>query len=135
MPARAAIALVLAFWLLATGGLWDQSRGETGSAHGPHALDSGWAAAFGVSADHQHPVIEHPHVRDASNPVVPDSYAATVLRRATTALVALGLFLVALTLAPFWRQLLQVTARGPPRDAALILTGRVILTRLCIARR
>lgn len=134
-PARAAIALTLALLLLATGAHWDHSADDTAPAHGPHALNSVWAAEVGVVTDHQHPVVEHPHVQDASNQVAHESFSATVLRRAVTGLVALGLFLVALTMAPLWRQLSQSGARGPPRLTASILSGRVLLTRLCIARR
>ncbi len=135
IPARAVIALAVALLLLATGGLWDRFRDGAAPVHGPHALSSEWAAELGATADHEHPIITHPHAQHASNHVAPDSFATAVMRRAATAPVTLGLLVVALGLAPLWFQRLQVAARGPPRAAALVVSNRAILTRFCVARR
>lgn len=134
-PARALIALAVVFWLAAAGGLWDQSRTDIGPAHGPHALGSDWPAEVGSLADHEHPVVSHPHAQDGSNTAAPENAGAAVMRRASTGLAALGLVVVALIVAPLWCQQRRVSVRGPPRGGALLFSDRAILTRLCIARR
>ena len=137
MPARVVIALAVVVCVLATGGYWAHPGAEVAAAHGPHALDSGWPAEFGAAVEHQHPIVEHPHAQDASNLVVADSFAAApALRRATTtALVGSGLAVAVLALATWWFYVPPAAVRGPPRVAALVLSNRAILTRLCIARR
>lgn len=134
MSASAAIALAVAFLLLATGALWDQIRDGITPAHAPHAHATVWAPEFGVTAEHEHPIIAHPHAQEASKHVTPDSFATAAMRRAGTALVALGLLIVALGLAWLWLQRLPVAARGPPRPSPLVLSNRDMLARLCIAR-
>ncbi len=137
MPARVVIALAVAVCVVATGGYWAQSGTEAAAAHGPHALDRGWPAEFGAAIEHQHPIVSHPHAQDTSNPLAAESFAAApALHRAnTTALVGLGLALAVLALGTWWFYLPPTAVRGPPRVAALILSNRAILTRLCIARR
>ena len=134
-PVRAVIALAVVFWLAAAGGLWDQSRADVAPAHAPHALGSDWSAEFGALADHQHPVVSHPHAQDGSNTAAPESVGAAVMRRASTGVAALGLFVIALMLAPLWCQMRRAAVRGPPRVDVPVFSGRAILTRLCIARR
>ncbi len=139
------VALAVVVCVLATGGYWAQSGAEAAAAHGPHvldthgphALDSGWPAGFGAAVEHEHPVVEHPHAQDASNLLVADSFAAApALRQAnTSALVGLGLAVAVLALATWWFYVPPAAVRGPPRVAALVLSNRTILTRLCIARR
>lgn len=133
-PVRAVIALALVFWMLAAGGLWDQSHADIAPAHAPHALGSDWPAEFGAVADHEHPIVSHPHAVDGSNTAEPEGVGAAVLRRASTGLVALGLVVVALMVAPLWCQLRRLSVRGPPRVGGLVFSDRAILTRLCIAR-
>ena len=137
MPARVVIALAVVFCVVATGGQWAQSGSEVAAPHGPHALDAGWNGEFAAVIDHQHPVVEHPHAQDASNHVAPDSFAAAAMprRASTTALAALGLAVAMLALVALWSYLPPTAVRGPPRLAALILSNRALLTRLCIARR
>ncbi|MCB0949921.1 MAG: hypothetical protein K0U84_22320 [Actinomycetia bacterium] len=136
MPARAVIALAVVFCVVVTGGQWTQSGSEAATAHGPHALASDWPAELGAVIAHQHPIVEHPHAQNASNRVAPDSFAAAGLRRvSTTALVALGVAMALMALVALWFYVPPTAVRGPPRVAALILSNRAILTRLCIARR
>lgn len=134
-PARAVIALAVVFWLVAAGGLGDPSRVDTAPPHGPHALSSDWPAEVGPLADHEHPIVSHPHAVDGSNAAAPENAGAAVMRRASTGLAALGLVVVALIVAPLWCQQRRVSVRGPPRVGALLFSDRAILTRLCIARR
>ena len=55
--------------------------------------------------------------------------------RATVALMALGLLAAMVAVAVFYRGAPLALIRGPPRGVGEVLTGRVLLTRLCIARR
>lgn len=122
------IALALAFWVLAVAAEWTLPVTDITPEHGPHALSS---AAF-----NEHAVLtEHPHIGDASALLAPDTFAAAVLPRASTALAALGLITAVAAAVLLWRQTTLASVRGPPRPLSTVLSGRVMLTRLCIARR
>ncbi len=80
-------------------------------------------------------VIEHPHISDGSVPLLPDTVAEGVLPRTSTILIALGGLIAALAVAAsLWSQSTLAVVRGPPRPLATVISGRVRLTRLCIAR-
>jgi len=121
------VALALAVWIVVSGTEWAASNADEVS-HGPHALA---ASSYGGVAV----VSDHPHLGDGSTPVEPDAIAAAVLPRATVALVALALVATVAALALFWRQASPSGIRGPPRRLLASESGRVLLTRLCIARR
>ncbi|WP_459167236.1 putative copper homeostasis (lipo)protein LpqS [Mycolicibacterium flavescens] len=125
---RAVIALALAFWVVAVATQWTLPVDDVAPPHGPHAVAS---ASVG-----EHPVvIDHPHIGDAPTPLPPDAFAEAVLPRASTSLIALGLTAALAVVAVWWRQPALAAIRGPPRAQSTVLSGRVILTRLCIARR
>lgn len=125
---RAAIALAVALWLVAVAAEWALPVIEVAPAHGPHALSS---ALIG-----EHPVVtEHPHIGDVPTPLPPDAIAEAILPRASTSLVALGLIAALAVAAVCWHQPALAAIRGPPRPRSTFLSGRVMLTRLCIARR
>ena len=78
---------------------------------------------------------DHAHIEDGSTPVVPDTFAEAMLPRGTVTLIALALIAVVAIVAPFWRLASLRRIRGPPRRLLASESGRVVLTRLCIARR
>lgn len=135
MPGRSAVALILAFWVVVIGAQWTLPGTDIAPAHGPHALQSAVHPELPGHAEHTHVIAEHPHMQDASVPQVPDTLVEAVMPRANTALLALGVLTVVALLAPLWHQTPLAGIRGPPRAFPRVLTGRVILTRLCIARR
>jgi hypothetical protein len=125
---RAAIALALALWIVAVATEWALPVNEVAPAHGPHALPS--------SLIGEHPVvIDHPHIGDAPTPLPPDAIAEAILPRTSTSLVALGLIAALAVAAVRWHQPALAAIRGPPRPRSTLLSGRVMLTRFCIARR
>lgn len=125
---RAAIALALALWIVAAAADWALPVGDVAPAHGPHALSS---ALVG-----EHPVvIDHPHIGDAPAPLPSDAFAEAVLPRPSTSLVALGLIAALAVVAVRWHQPALAAIRGPPKPRSNVLSGRVMLTRFCIARR
>lgn len=135
MPARIVIALAVVSCVVAGGGYWTWSGAEVAMEHGPHALDAGWSGEFAAVIDHEHPVVEHPHAQQAPDRVAPDSFLAAGLRRAsTTALFALSVVVALVGLVSLWFYVPPTAVRGPPRVAALLLSNRDLLTRLCISR-
>jgi lipoprotein LpqS len=124
---RTAVVLALAVWIVVAGADWAVSSAEN-SAHGPHALTASLYGGFAVASDHA-------HIKDGSTPVVPDTFAEAMLPRGTVALIALTLIAVVAIVAPSWRSASLGRMRGPPRILLASESGRVMLTRLCIARR
>ncbi|WP_157531142.1 hypothetical protein [Mycobacterium sp. IS-1496] len=118
---------MLALWLVAVGFDWTPPRADE-PHHGPHALAAGLHGDPAVVADHA-------HLENGSTPVSPDTFADAVRPRATVALMALGLLTAMVVVAVFYRGTTLAPIRGPPRSLAAPLTGRVLLTRLCISRR
>lgn len=125
---RAVIALALALWIVAVAAEWALPVGDIAPAHGPHALSSALVGEHAL-------VIDHPHIGDAPAPLPPDAFAEVILPRPSTSLVALGLIAALAVVAARWHQPALAAIRGPPRPRSTVLSGRVMLTRLCIARR
>lgn len=121
------VALILAFWVVVAGAEWVISCREE-SSHGPHELTASVYGGFAVAAD-------HPHIENHSTHGAPDAFAEAMMPRGATVLIALALFAAVATVAPFWRQGSLGAIRGPPRWPLATESGRVLLTRLCIARR
>lgn len=124
----AAIALGMALWLVTVAAQWTLPVDEVTTAHGPHGLSSA------LVGDHP-AVIDHQHIGDASPTLPPDALAEAVLPRASTSLVLLGLIAALAVVAVCWHQPALAAIRGPPKSRPSVLSGRVLLTRLCIARR
>jgi peptidoglycan/LPS O-acetylase OafA/YrhL len=124
---RPAVAFVLALLLVVAGFGWTEPRADD-PHHGPHALTAG---------PHNDPAVitDHAHFENGSTPVSPDTYADAVRPRATVVLLALGLLTAMAAVAVFYRGAPPALIRGPPRGVGEALTGRVLLTLLCIARR
>lgn len=125
---RAALALGMALWLVAVAAQWALPVNEVTPPHGPHALSSALVGDHPVVVDHQ-------HIGDASPTLPPDALAEAVLPRASTSLVLLGLITALVVIAVCWHQPTLAAIRGPPKSRPSVLFGRVLLTRLCIARR
>ncbi|MFV9632902.1 hypothetical protein [Mycobacterium neumannii] len=124
---RAALALGMALWLVAVTAQWALPVNEVTPAHGPHTLSSALVSDHPVVVDHQ-------HIDDASPTLPPDALAEAVLPRASTSLILLGLIAALAVIAVCWHQPALVAIRGPPKSRPSVLSGRVLLTRLCIAR-
>lgn len=123
-----AVAVLLAFWVVAVGAEWALPGLDSSPQHGAHGLVASPATALAPVA------IEHPHLSNGSSDS-PEVFAEAVLPRGAVALLALGLIAAAVTVLTLWRQLPPAAVRGPPRRKASASTGRETLTRLCIARR
>jgi hypothetical protein len=121
------IALALVLVALVVDLNWT-GGGAAEPSHGSHTLAAGPIGDFAV-------VVEHPHFENGSTPMAPDTIADAVLPRATVALVALALIAAIAVAFPLWRQASSAVIRGPPRRLTTSLSGRVLLTRMCIARR
>lgn len=119
--------LALAFWVVVVGFGWALPTPDVAPHHGPHAL----SAAFGDSAV----VTSHEHVRDGSATLDREAFAEAVLPRSNAALVALAMLAAVAAVLPFWLHGPLTAIRGPPRVPLHHVSGRVLLTRLCIARR
>jgi hypothetical protein len=126
--ARAAIALALALWIVAVAAEWALPVNEITPAHGPHALLSALVGDQPI-------IIDHPHIGEAPHPLPPNAFAEAVLPRASTALAAFGLMAALAVVAVRWHQPTLAAIRGPPKSRPYVLSGRVTLTRHCIARR
>lgn len=127
-PLQSAIALTVVFWVLLFGGEaalpWSQGSDD----HAPHAVATSVSGEF---AD----MMDHPHVQQSAV-LSPDTFAAAVVPRVTTILVALGL---AVAVAAAWMYgghgIWATLVRGPPRGRGPVASGRQLLARLCISRR
>lgn len=125
----AVVLLLIGFWAVAVGVQFMSPRTDTPAYH-PHT------SAASLADSRPAVLADHPHLQDGSTQSVPDAWVQGVLPRQTNGWVV-GLVLIAAvaTLAASWRQTPLLAVRGPPRRFAGVLTGRLILTRLCIARR
>jgi hypothetical protein len=97
-------------------------------SHAPHGLLSSPGGEFTVSA-------EHAQLVDGSSTACPESVAAAVLPRSGTASVALGAVMAVVAITGWRAQPAVLTGRGPPGALGTVLTGRDLLTRICLARR
>ena len=91
-----------------------------------------------ISADGHHDhlaSVDHEHIGPAANPGMPDSFGETTAPRVRTALVALGVVLAAALLCRIAPRTSPAVGRGPPRAPVVVLSGRDLLSRLCIIRR
>lgn len=121
---RWASAVVAAVWLLGgnaehvwhVAGLIDPGHPSITSASGPLA----------VNADHTN--------CDRGSPrSCPEAGTAVDVPRAASDFLVVGVFAAAVAVG-FWFASSQLR-RGPPRGAALVLTGQDILKQFCLARR
>lgn len=103
----------------------------------PVATAHAHAAPMLVAPGHTLPSVtaEHPHARDGSTLPAPDLFATAGLPRSATTLLALGLVVALCVATVCWCASRTLTSRGPPRQVAVLHTGRAVLTRLCISRR
>ncbi|WP_233213461.1 hypothetical protein [Mycobacterium hubeiense] len=123
-----ALALAVVFWVLLIGSEAALPWSDGPDDHGPHAVMTAVAGEFAV-------VMDHPHFQQASTTVSPDTFAAAVVPRVATVLVALGL-VVAVAAAWLYRgHGIWATVRGPPRGLGPVASGRQLLARFCISRR
>lgn len=125
---RLATALAVVFWLLLIGSKAALPWPEATDNHPPHAVATTMANEFAV-------VLDHPHVKQWSVTVSQDIFAAAVVPRITTVLVALGLVVAAVAAWMYAGHTVEATVRGPPRALALAPSGRQLLALVCISRR
>lgn len=79
--------------------------------------------------------VDHDHIGAAATAGAPELFAEALAPRLRTALLSVGLVFA---LALLWRLSplhTPAVGRDPPRTSAVVLTGRAVLARLCIARR
>lgn len=79
--------------------------------------------------------VDHDHIGVSAPAGAPELFAEALAPRLRTALLAVGLVLA---FSLLWRLSPLHTpsvGRDPPRTPAVVLTGRAVLARLCIARR
>ncbi|MET4430188.1 hypothetical protein [Mycolicibacterium sp. 624] len=120
--------LALVFSLAGIGAEWALVGGGASTPHGPHALAAAPGGEFTA-------ITEHPHIQDGSASTSPDSLARPVLPRVSGVLAALGLIVALTTVFTVWQHRATTPVRGPPCSPAIVLAGRQLLTRLCVARR
>lgn len=77
--------------------------------------------------------ISHAFLDDCGSALSP--LATAVSPAAAPALMVLGLIAASVMVAAMFAEYLRPGVRGPPRSLAGFLTGRAVVTRLCIARR
>lgn len=126
---RAFVAAFVAFWTVIVGAEWALPGVESAIAHAPHTVVAGAGGAPMTVA------LDHAHVWQADKDLKPDTFAEAILPRATISLSALGLAVVLAALPVLWLRAALQPLRGPPRTARVMCNGRVLLVRLCIARR
>ena len=123
-----AVAVLAMAFMVAVGGIeWLLTTSDDHSHHGAHPLPAALSDAAAVTP--------HPHLSDGSSSLGPEVLAEAVLPRPYTALLALGVLAALFVMLPFWPQVPLAANRGPPRSSSIDTPGRVLLTRLCIARR
>ena len=79
--------------------------------------------------------VDHSHIGPAAIQGAPDTFAESLLHRVRIALPVLGLIFVGGVLWLWSPRHTVAVGRDPPRGPLMFSTGRVVLTRLCIARR
>jgi hypothetical protein len=119
--------VVTAWALVGVAGCWLvlSEASQSNPAHAPYASVS---SEFAVNADHS----------DADctvSPACPQGFATAVLPLSAAALVTLGSAVAVTFVVGSGTHYASLGRRGPPRGVPVALTGRDILTRLCLARR
>lgn len=123
------VAAALMWALVAVGAHGAVSSAERHAAHPAHPLLTSLGAEFAVN-------VEHAHLIDASpQSHHPEQFAAAVLPRSDTTLVALGVVAAMLATTGVLGGIVVAAGRGPPCGLAPVITGRDRLTRFCLARR
>lgn len=125
---RAAFAALIAFGIVIVGAEWALPGIELAPLHAPHAL-----IATGVGEETSI-AVDHPHFSKGGAALSPEAITEAVVPRGIVSLVALGLVTAVAVLTALWRQTTLAATRGPPRTP-IALSGRDLLTRMCIARR
>lgn len=127
---RSAMVVVALMWALVTAGIHGGAlSAEHHAAHAAHPLLASLGAEFAVS-------VEHAHLVDGSaQSHHPEQFAAAVLPRSGTVLVALGLVAAVLAITGVFGGLVVPAGRGPPVGLGAVVTGRDRLTLFCLARR
>lgn len=121
-------AVVAAVFLLLLVGHSGLLHSESHRPHHSHALLSTVGAEFAINVD-------HPHLFNGSLTACHDVSASAVLPRTAATLVELGLSAgMVAPLAALSRRV-ATSGRSPPNVVPPALTGRDLLTRLCLTRR
>ncbi|WP_082957813.1 MULTISPECIES: hypothetical protein [unclassified Mycobacterium] len=119
----------IALWAAVLAGQWQESSHDH-PVHLPHAL----SAAFGTGSDMM--TLDHAHIGKGSVPHVPDGFTAAVLPRTTAAAAALSwVAFVVGGAVMFGCAIVVRSQRGPPDRHGVLVAGRELLLRICIARR
>ncbi|WP_421841390.1 hypothetical protein [Mycobacterium sp.] len=128
---RSLTAVVVLVWaLVAVGAHAGLLSAQHHAAHAAHPLLASLGAEFAVNVDHAHlldgSVASQHH----------EQFATAVLPRPATGLVALCLVATVVAVIGVVGRPIVSTGRGPPGGmAAVVVPGRDLLTRFCLARR
>jgi len=120
-------AAVVALWIVLLGHC-AMLHSEAHAPHQPHPLASSVGGEFAVDVDHAHLV-------NGSVTECHDVFATAVLPRSATALVELGVVAAVIAVTVVLANLVVPAGRGRRECLPLLLTGRDLLTRFCLARR
>ncbi|UXA18054.1 hypothetical protein [Mycobacterium sp. SMC-4] len=123
------VAALIAFCTLVVSAEWALATASPAAAHSHHALATnsvGLPAAL---------LVDHAHVSRGDHHRGTEAFAEAVVPRSAFALIALVLLAVVAAPPALWRQAALAAIRGPPRHISVLVAGRDLLCRLCIARR
>lgn len=125
---RAVIAIAATVWLLIAGTSGDVDRSAHSAPSTAHTVLTSLHGEFAVNSGHAH--VDH-----GSSLTCLELLANAVLPALASTLVALGLLVAMATVAGLFADRVLQPGRSPPRALATVITGRDLLTRLCVARR
>lgn len=121
------VAVAVAMWMLVAATQCLPRWFDTSASDHPHALSA--------SAGDDIALVAHAHVAPSDISASPEAFAAAILPRVTTVLMALGVIATVVALSGLLAQMVAHAMRGPPRMCVAAFTGQHVLTQLCIARR
>lgn len=125
---RSMTAVATAAFLLLLLGHSALLHSETGHPHHSHALLSSVGAEFAINVD-------HPHLVNGALTACHDVSASAVLPRTPTILMEIGVAAAMVAIVAGVSGDATTSGRSPPNAAPPALTGRDLLTRLCLIRR
>lgn len=125
---HAAVAVMTAVWMLALITDGGPAHTQTITPHHPHVTATSHDAQPAVVSD-------HPHIGRGTAPTPREVFTAALPPRTVTTLIATGLMAAFVAATALMTRAVMAAVRGPPRPFASSLTGREVITGLCIARR
>ncbi len=128
MTRRFVAMAVIALWAVVVAGPW-QATAQEDPIHLPHAVSTG------IGADSHVLMPDHAHLSDGSAPHMPESFTAAVLPRTVPGPAAMSVVAFLVGCLVLCGCAAVQAQRGPPDRRGVLVAGRELLTRICIARR